>query len=123
MKVPLSVQYWFNSLCNWASTAVFTTRNLSQNLSCTDISYNFGDENDGEIQYPLISFCPDDISRTNKILKDCNEKNIWTPFNQAVKKCLETDSNFKISILMDNLNNNKAEYTKINMNNNCDWIM
>ena len=97
--------------------AVFTPRNLSQNLSCIDISYNFGDYNDGEIQYPLISFCPQSFSTTNEILKKCN--NYWTPFNQAVKKCFKTDSNFRISILMDTINNDKAEYPKFN--NNMSW--
>ena len=87
--------------------------NFSYDLFCTDISYKFGDENNGDIQYPLISFCSDDFWIRNKILKDCN--NHWTPFYQAVKKCLETDSNFKISILMDTLDYDKAQCTKMSL--------
>ena len=60
--------------------------NFSYELFYTDISYKFGDENNGDIQYPLISFCSDEFLIRNKILKDCN--NHWTPFYQAVKKSL-----------------------------------
>ena len=67
-------------------------RFLSQPLA-TDISYNFGDNDEYGIQFPLITFCEYMTGRANQLLKMCNNGS-WD-FFPSLQNCLKKDKKFQ----------------------------
>jgi hypothetical protein len=80
----------------WGSKAVMR---YSEQLLSTDITYNFGDNKNGGIQFPLITFCQPDFAIQNKVMKDCNSESL--DFIGIVTDCLERDKNFEITSLFE----------------------
>ena len=74
----------------------------NEQLLSTDIAYNFGDNKNGGIQFPMISFCQLDAATNNKVMKDCSNHSL--DFISAVNDCLESDKNFKITSLFESHN-------------------
>ena len=42
----------------------------NEQILSTDIAYNFGDNKNGGIQFPLISFCPHDFATHASMIKN-----------------------------------------------------
>ena len=87
VRLPLLLVFIF-----WGSKAVI--RYFDQPLS-TDITYNFGDNREGGIQFPLISFCQPDFATQNKIMKDCSSESL--DFIGNVIRCMKINKNFKMT--------------------------
>ena len=71
----------------------------NEQLLSTDIAYNFGDNKNGGIQFPMISFCQFDVTVKNTVMRDCGSNSI--DFISAIYDCLKSDKNFKITSLFE----------------------
>jgi len=80
----------------WGGKAVMR---YNEQLLSTDIAYNFGDNKNGGIQFPMISFCQFDVTVKNTVMRDCGSNSI--DFISAIYDCLKSDKNFKITSLFE----------------------
>ena len=86
----------------WGSNAVL--RFWSQPLT-TDISHKFGDTRNG-IQFPLVTFCPNNFPA---IMNNCRDK-FHPNFIPSFALCLKNDPNFNIDNFLESL---KTDITSI----------
>ena len=66
----------------------------------TDISFNFGDNENG-IQFPHITFCHFLFPLYNSFLANCRDNALT--FALAITNCLKNDPNFKLDLFTESL--------------------
>ena len=59
----------------------------NEQVLSTDIAYNFGDNKNGGIQFPLISFCPNDFVTNASMVKKISA---WVRVGGIVLELLKT---------------------------------
>ena len=103
MDKPIKIRYiivvCFLLFFAWWAHKAFI-RYWSQPLT-TDISYRFGDNENG-IEFPFITFCPYLIVSENSVLDQCYNGSSWS-FITALYDCLKKDSDFDIDSFMTNI--------------------
>ena len=60
---------WLSLTCVFIWWGGKSVMRYNEQVLSTDIAYNFGDNKNGGIQFPLISFCPNDFATHASMVK------------------------------------------------------